>query len=123
MVVDTSVILASFFNQEHFFWAASKLQEYKTELRMCTVNLCETHILIRDKQPQLFEDLKKRLETSPIRFVPPSVEQSELAAKARMQFPLNLGDCFAYSLAKSENCPILTLDKDFKKTDLEVIIP
>ena len=31
---------------------------------------------------------------------------------------LNFGDCFAYELAKSENCPLLFVGNDFSKTDI-----
>lgn len=36
---------------------------------------------------------------------------------------LNLGDCFAYALAKDEDCPILTLDRDFRGCDVQVVLP
>ena len=36
-----------------------------------------------------------------------------LAVAARLRWPLNLGDCFAYALAIREESPILTLDEDF----------
>ncbi len=32
---------------------------------------------------------------------------------------LNLGDCFAYDVAKEYGCPLLFVGKDFSKTDLE----
>ncbi|WP_416407027.1 type II toxin-antitoxin system VapC family toxin [Agrobacterium rosae] len=31
---------------------------------------------------------------------------------------LNFGDCFAYALAKSENCPLLYVGNDFSRTDI-----
>ena len=31
---------------------------------------------------------------------------------------LNLGDCFAYALAKDRACPLLYVGDDFAKTDL-----
>lgn len=32
---------------------------------------------------------------------------------------LNFGDCFAYALAKSQNCPLLFVGDDFAQTDVE----
>lgn len=58
-----------------------------------------------------------------IRFVAPDVEQSRIAAAARIKFSLNLGDCFAYALASQEDCPILTLDKDFRLLNHEILHP
>jgi ribonuclease VapC len=55
--------------------------------------------------------------------VAPTRHHAELAAAARLRYPLNLGDCFAYALAKAEGCPLLALDDDFRKTDIELIAP
>ncbi len=90
---------------------------------MSTVNLTETLIHIEDRQPQLFKELEEELLYNGIRFVAPDVDQAKLAAQARIKYPLNLGDCFAYALAIRENCPILTLDKDFRLLDCPIIHP
>jgi ribonuclease VapC len=123
MVVDTSVILAVFFAEKHGAWAADRLEEYAGELRMSTVNLAEALIRIRDRQPSLYDELETRLMGSSIRFVPPDAEQARLAAAARLQYSLNLGDCFAYALAVVDDCSILTLDSDFRAADRPVLMP
>ncbi|HSW94093.1 MAG TPA: type II toxin-antitoxin system VapC family toxin [Gammaproteobacteria bacterium] len=123
MVVDTSVILAIFFKEKHCQWAVDHMNKHARELRMSTVNLTETLIHLQDRQPQLFSTLEDKLLYNGIRFVAPDVEQSKIAAQARINFPLNLGDCFAYALAIKEDCPILTLDKDFLKLDHPIIFP
>lgn len=123
MVVDTSVLLAIFFAEPEGEWAAARLAEHAPELRMSTVNLTETLILVKDRQPQLFQTIEAELLGSNIRFVPPDVEQARIAAEARLRYPLNLGDCFAYALAVVENCPILAIDRDFRSMDLPVILP
>jgi ribonuclease VapC len=122
MVVDTSIILAIFFNEEKGAWAAEQLQLHSAELLMSTVNLAEVLILIKDRQPKQFELLKTKILESGIQFIPPSLEVAEIAAHARIKYPLNLGDCFAYALAKIESCKLLTLDNDFRKTDLEIVM-
>ena len=123
MVVDTSILLAVFFNERFGPWAVDQLSENAPRLRMSTVNYAETLILIRDRQPQLFGEIHESLRRSGLRLVPPTAEQAEIAAEARLRYPLNLGDCFAYALPKDEGCPILTLDEDFRKTDATVILP
>lgn len=123
MVVDTSIILAVFFQEKYSKWAVEQMNIHARELRMSTVNLTETLIHLQDKQPQLFIELEEKILHSGIRFVSPDIEQSRTAAKARIQFPLNLGDCFVYALALQENCPILTLDNDFRILNHEVIHP
>ena len=123
MVVDTSVLLALLFAESDADWAGEKLNAHAPDLRMSTVNLTETLIRLRDRQPQLADEIEEEMLTSGIRFVPPDVEQARLAARARLRYPLNLGDCFAYALAKEEGCPILTMDRDFRRVDLPVVLP
>jgi len=123
VVVDTSVILALYFNEPHAAWAAEQLNRNAGHLRMSTVNLTETLIRIRDRQPTLADSLETQLLGSGIRFVPPDQAQAITAARARLRFPLNLGDCFAYALAVAESCPVLTLDSDFRSLDVPVILP
>lgn len=123
MVVDTSIILAIFFQEKHAAWAVEQMNTHARELRMSTVNLTETLIHLKDKQPQLFAELEEKLLYSGIRFVPPDIEQSRIAAEARIKFPLNLGDCFVYALASQEDCPILTLDRDFRVLNHEIVHP
>ena len=123
MVVNTSILLAVFFNERFGAWALDRLQEHADSLRMSTVNYAEALILIQDRQPHLFVEIHDAIRASSIRLVAPTAEQAESAASARLRFPLNLGDCFAYALAKQEQCPVLTLDKDFRKTDVPIIFP
>ncbi len=123
MVVDTSVLLAIFFEEPHARWAAERLTENGPLLVMSTVNLTETLIRLRDRQPARFEDLEDRVLSSGIRFVPPDVEQARFAAQARLAYPLNLGDCFVYALAIAEDCEILTLDADFRSLEWPIVVP
>ncbi len=90
---------------------------------MSTVNLTEVLIRLRDRQPEQAAELEERLLASGIRFVAPDVKQARIAAEARLLYPLNLGDCFAYALATTENCPLLTLDGDFRSLPCVVLIP
>ena len=123
MVVDTSAILALFLGEPAAPWVAGQLAAHAPALRMSTVNLTEALIRLRDLQPDLFDDLEDRLLGSGIRFVPPDAAQARIAASARLRFPLNLGDCFAYALGVVEAVPILTLDADFRATDHAVVGP
>lgn len=123
MVVDTSIILAVYFNEPSAPWAANQLNAHAGQLRMSTVNLAEALIRIRDRQPTLADQLEQQILGSNIRFIAPDQIQAQIAAKARIEFSINLGDCFAYALARVENCPILTLDSDFTRVDVPVVLP
>lgn len=123
MVVDTSVIISIFFNEEFGPWSLDQLEKHRSELRMSTVNLAEALILVEDRQPQLAQRITDKILSAGIRFVPPTVAHARVAAQARIRYPLNLGDCFAYALAKEEGTALLTLDDDFRHTDISVLLP
>jgi ribonuclease VapC len=80
-------------------------------------------ILVQDRQPNAYKEIREAIETSSIRLVPPTERHAEVAAVARVRYPLSLGDCFAYALAKAEDRRLLTLDRDFRRTDLRVVLP
>lgn len=124
MVVDTSTLLAIFFNEKHALWAKDQLNVHRASLYMSTINFAEVLILLGDRKPARYEELKQITIKLPIQFVPPTVSQSVIAAESRLKFPsLNLGDCFAYALAKEKDLPIITLDADFKSSDVKLIMP
>ena len=121
MVVDTSVFLAVFFMEKHGPACINKLNEYAGTLLLSAVNYSELLIRVTDRHPQKLADVREQILSSGIEIVPVDSEQAEIAAKARMEFPLNLGDCFAYALASLRKIPVMTLDTDFGRSDIEVI--
>jgi ribonuclease VapC len=123
VVIDTSALLALLFDEPNARWVAERMAEAGSSLRMSTVNLTEALIHLRDRQPRLAAAIERKLLAGPIRFVPPTVEQARIAAEARLRWPLNLGDCFAYALAATEGAPLLALDGDFRRVDVAVLAP
>ena len=123
MVVDSSAILAVIFKERYGEWVIERLKENNGSLLMSTVNLAETLIRIRSKQPNRYKDLKARLMDGSIQFIAPDVEQVEIVSEARHRFSINLGDCFVYALSKKTAKPVLTLDADFKQTDISILYP
>ena len=71
----------------------------------------------------MHEKIEAEILESGIRFVPPDVRQARIVAEARLRYPLNLGDCFAYALAVTEDCPLLAIDSDFRNVDRIVLSP
>jgi uncharacterized protein with PIN domain len=96
-----------------------EILESATVLKMSTVNLAECLIITKHRQPNL--DLESRILQSGIQFIPPSATHAQLAVRA--EFSLNIGDRFAYALAKTEKLKLVTLDSDFKATDIQVVLP
>jgi ribonuclease VapC len=90
---------------------------------MSTVNLTEVLIQIDDKKPKQADLIREHIAALPIEWVAPTTIQAELATAARLKFPLNLGDCFAYAIAKLRDDTLLTLDRDFRNTDISVLLP
>ena len=123
MVVDTSALLALIFRESHGQWVADQLQANRDFLLISSVNYAEVLILTQSRQPSLTPQIREGLDRSSIQIVPCTARNSEVAARARLHLPLNFGDCFAYALAKEENCALLTLDRDFRNTDIRVILP
>ena len=122
LVIDTSPLIALYLGEPTAPWVAAKLAQAERHV-MSTINLTECLIILRLRRPRQADALAQRLLASSIDFVPTDRAQAELAAAARDAYPLNLGDCFAYALAKSHNLPLLTLDADFRHTDIPVLLP
>jgi ribonuclease VapC len=116
-------LLAIFFGEALSQWASERLLENSSDLQMSTVNYVETLMLVGDRFPRRLEEVRELIDSSEIQIVPPTRQQGEIAARARLRFPLNMGDCFAYALAKEQDCPLLTLDRDFRNTDISVVLP
>jgi ribonuclease VapC len=123
MVIDTSAILCVLFEEESAIWVLEQMESHRERLLMSTVNLTEALIRLRSRLAQSAARLESSLLSSRVDFIAPSIEQARLAAVARLKFPLNLGDCFAYALSATENCPLLALDEDFCQCDRPVLIP
>jgi uncharacterized protein with PIN domain len=115
--------LSLLFEEPTAQWILEQIESHGGPLLMSTVNLAETMILLRSRLREDADQIESRLLGAGLNFIAPTTEHARLAAAARLKFPLNLGDCFAYALSAIENQPILTLDDDFRRCDRPVLIP
>lgn len=124
-VVDPSAIIAAIFKEKHGPWAEKYLRLNHGKLIMCNVNLFESLIVMRHRNPKMYMDAKRiLLKESGITFMEPSMEVIMTAVDLKHRHPrLNFGDCFTAALAIVENCPIFAIDADFKKIGQPVIMP
>lgn len=99
MILDTSAVLAIAFREPTSAWVLDEVSR-AGEVLMSTVNLAETLIVFRQRKPDTFAELFDELLASGVQFVGPDRNQAELAASARLRYPLNFGDTFAYALAR-----------------------
>jgi ribonuclease VapC len=88
---------------------------------MSAVNYTECLIRVLDRAPQAAESLERVLAEFALEIVPVDRVLAHAAALARLQYPINLGDCYAYALAMQRALPLLSLDSDFGKTDVQLV--
>ena len=127
MIVDSSAFIAILENEPE----ADALQEaldQATSRVVSAVNYVEAGIVIDGRRdPVLSRSFDTFLFEMRIKLEPVTAEQARLAreayrdyGKGRHRAGLNLGDCFAYALAKDKGEPLLFKGNDFRKTDVEV---
>jgi ribonuclease VapC len=127
MIIDSSVIIA-ILRRESEADALGDSIEAAPIRRMSAMSYVETAVAIDSRRDPVssraLDDLLRQTQTI-IEAVTP--EQAILAREAYRDFgkgrhraALNLGDCFAYALAKDKGEPLLFKGDDFRKTDVEV---
>ena len=126
MIVDSSALLAVLLREPDS-------ERYETAIataaggRMSAVNRLETSIVVEGRGGAAAgHELDTFLERAGIEPAPVTTEQVQVARIAWRRFGkgnhparLNLGDCFAYALAKSAGEPLLYKGDDFSRTDIE----
>lgn len=105
MAIDASPILAILFDEPTADWVTRRLVGHTAALVMSTVNLTEVLIRMQDRRHLDPAAVLERLTHLGVRLISPDVEQAKVAAAARLRFPINLGDCFAYALARGGRLP------------------
>ena len=126
MIVDTSVIIA-ILKDEHDAASIGAILSRSRDCRMSAVSYVEAGVVVDSNQnPVLsrrFDDLLRDVE---IGIEPVTLNQARIAREAYRDFGkgrhragLNLGDCFAYALAKEKGEALLFKGDDFCCTDIE----
>ncbi len=127
IVLDTSAIIALLAAEPEAPAMLSALAA-DTDRRVSAATLVEaTQVASRLGDPAAIAGLDALLAALRVEIVPFDESQSAAARAAFMRYgkgrahpaQLNLGDCFAYALAKTLNAPLLFKGEDFAKTDLE----
>ena len=129
MVIDTSALVAILGNEperEEFGFAIEQAEHRA----MSSVSFVETSMVIGSRYgPEGLRDLDLLISKARIEIVAVEEDQAQIARRAFMQYGngrhparLNLGDCFAYALAKALDEPLLCKGTDFHCTDITVRI-
>jgi ribonuclease VapC len=125
MIVDTSALLAVFFQEPEAEVFARAIAGAEVS-RMSAANLLEAGI-VADSQtdPRTGRQLGALVANFRLRIEPVNEEQVRIARQAYLDFgrgnhpaALNFGDCFAYALAKTIGDPLLLKGDAFARTDI-----
>lgn len=123
MILDASIVLALVLKEPSAPWVLGELSSRSGEvMRMSWINIAEAGMVVARVKAGAADALQTTLARVGIE--PLTLESAVvgLAIEARSRFPINFGDCFAYAHARLLNEPLMTLDKDFLKTDLPHIL-
>jgi ribonuclease VapC len=126
MIVDSSAIIAILRNEPDAGAMIEALQEASVR-RISAVSYVEAAVVAdNDRHPVLSRRLDELVRNAEMRIEPVTAGQAEIARQAYRDFGkgrhragLNLGDCFAYALAKETGEALLCKGNDFRHTDIE----
>jgi ribonuclease VapC len=126
MIVDSSAIIAILRNEPDAGAMIEALQEASVR-RISAVTYVEAAVVAdNDRHPVLSRRLDELVRNAQMRIEPVTAGQAEIARQAYRDFGkgrhkagLNLGDCFAYALAKEMGEALLFKGDDFCHTDVE----
>lgn len=123
MVVDASALLAVLLEEPDADWFESRLREADC-IWLSPVNWWEVNARIeRLHGTNGISRAAIWMDALGVQVEPITMEDARIALSASVRFrgrpaKLNLGDCFAYALAKTKGVPLLYKGDDFKATDL-----
>src|SRR5437879_489725 len=130
MVVHPSAVIACLLDEPERIPFVEKIEAAPVK-RMSMVGFVEaSFVILRRKGIGGLADLERFLDRAAIERIPLDARQAEIAVEAFGRFRkgrhpagLNLGDCFAYALAKVTGEPLLFKGADFAQTDIFAPLP
>jgi ribonuclease VapC len=127
MIVDSSAVLAIFFAEPDAPEMVARLMAPGPK-RISAVNWLECAIKLDNAVAGASIELDAFLEDAGVEVAPATASQARAARLAHRRFGkgrhpagLNLGDCFAYALARELGEPLLAKGEDFPATDLPLV--
>jgi ribonuclease VapC len=129
MFVDASAIVTILTREKEADSLADRLEAARAPITSpiavfeAAVGICrKRHASVEEAE----QDVREFLDVARIRLIPISAEDAAMALVAFSRYgkgrghpaQLNLGDCFAYAMAKNHRTAILFKGEDFNKTDI-----
>ncbi len=126
MVIDTSAIVAIFFNEPDAPLFRERIAEDPVRL-ISAATVVEAAMVIEARFGEAGgAELDLWLHKADVEIVPVSAEHADQARRAWRRFGkgrhpagLNFGDCFSYALAALSGEPLLFKGNDFSQTDIK----
>ena len=129
MVVDASALLAILFTEPERR-AFSLALSHASSAFLSPMNWYEAVVKAESVGTPEFKALESLIQRIGIRIVPVDEAQMQLAhaawrkyGRSRHRAGLNMGDCFAYALAKQRGEPLLYKGNDFVHTEIKSALP
>ena len=130
VVIDTSALAAVVLGEPDAEAFLSVLLAHVGDLHISAATVVEAAIVVEARQgPEAAADLAILLDRIGVVTIPFDDDQSRSAVagwrrfgKGRHPAGLNLGDCFAYALAKTTAGALLFKGRDFAQTDVASIL-
>ena len=128
--VDASAIVAILTREPDADALANVLEEAQTPITSpvavfeATLGICrKRHVSVEEAA----EDIREFLDLARIQLIPITGREAETALVAYSRYgkgrghpaQLNLGDCFAYAMAKNHRASLLFKGDDFNQTDIQ----
>ncbi|HST74724.1 MAG TPA: type II toxin-antitoxin system VapC family toxin [Acetobacteraceae bacterium] len=129
MFVDASAIIAILTGEPEADALADRLDEARAPITSPVAVFEAALGLSRKRHASVAEavaDVRELLAAAGIRVIPLTDREAETALDASARYGkgrghparLNMGDCFAYAMAKNHRVPLLFKGDDFSKTDI-----
>lgn len=125
MIVDTSALAAILLDEPEASEFGRTLAQARTRFISAVTRVEIAMVIESRKRDRARADLENLLRTIPIETVAVTEQHAEIAietfrhyGKGRHRASLNIGDCFAYALAKATDLPLLFKGSDFSRTDV-----
>lgn len=122
IAVDTSALMAIVLGEEEADECIEAIAT-TTDVRISALNVAEA--LIVAERRGVGPEMEQLIDGAGLNVVPVTAESARRVAVAYARWGrgvdpagLNLGDCFAYELARQSNCPLLYVGDDFSRTDI-----
>ncbi|WP_353807690.1 type II toxin-antitoxin system VapC family toxin [Agromyces sp. SYSU T00194] len=130
MIVDTSALIAILRNEPAAPACIAALAS-STSTSMSAGTFIEASVVVdANRDPVLSARFDELVAEAGIEIVPIDAALARIARAAYRDYGkgsghparLNLGDCFAYALARSRSEPLLCIGDDFRQTDLRMAL-